>query len=93
MRCFDRFFLQLLSAFRRFFSPNVLFMLALRKYIPREKDVYFGFLCRLGVFFSPLCSPQFDAYQTASDAIAFKLILNKAWVFFSFFVIGALGNW
>ena len=45
-------------------------------------------------FFSPLCSPQFDAYQTASsDAIAFKLILNKAWVFFYFFVIGALGNW
>ena len=45
-----------------------------------------------GSFF-PLCSPQFDAYQTASnDAIAFKLVLNKAWVF-SFFVIGALGNW
>ena len=92
MRCFDRFFLQLLSAFRRFFSPNVLFMLALRKYIPREKDVLRFSLSSRGLFF-PLCSPQFDAFQTASsDAIAFKLILNKAWVF-PFFVIGALGNW
>ena len=44
-------------------------------------------------FFSPLCSPQFDAYQTASDAIAFKLILNKAWVFFCNWCIGKLVNW
>ena len=49
-----------------------------------------------GSFFFLLCSPQFDAYQTASsDAIAFKLILNKAWVFpfLCNWCIGKLVNW